>query len=233
MRSAPCLRLALAAPLALSIAAAGQLQPSSRIVVLAPDDSDPRLELLSDALAYWNDTFRQLGLTPVLQETQVIVAPPETRTFENYAWQVSRGAGRHPPGLPRPDPPPELSEIDAEVVVLLSRQKLMPFAWPSDDRPSDDTRGSDPARIEPSPRRRYFVAIPSLDDPADPTNDARNVIAHELGHALGLSHHGDPTTLMCMPCQLEHLEAGTEPTYLELAPRDRARLAQLYSRIGE
>jgi predicted Zn-dependent protease len=28
-------------------------------------------------------------------------------------------------------------------------------------------------------------------------NVARNVIAHELGHAIGLSHNDDPNYLMC------------------------------------
>jgi hypothetical protein len=59
---------------------------------------------------------------------------------------------------------------------------------------------------------------------------ARNVIAHELGHAIGLSHNADPTRLMCgrpAPCRPD-LFASDHPTYFPLTEAEKAELQQMY-----
>ena len=55
----------------------------------------------------------------------------------------------------------------------------------------------------------------------------RNIIAHELGHALGLKHQNDPRVLMCSPCQEGQMI--DEGSFLPLTRYDRLRLRELHA----
>ena len=80
-----------------------------------------------------------------------------------------------------------LSALPADVVIALSHTDLISFSVPL------------------SSGRKGVVGIRRSDvPPLSLPNTVRNVVAHEIGHVIGLSHNADSTTLMCgrpAPCR--------------------------------
>ena len=202
------LALCLLVTVSISIRPAGAAE--HHVVIVSHDTNDVRLPMAFDAILFWNRIATDLKLNLRLVE-EVHIASPATRALENYARSISSRAGRLRSGPGEPDAPSEVTDFSANVVLLLSQQDLMSFAWPI-------PRGTG-----------HFVAVESdreamLRNP----NIARNVIAHELGHTLGLTHNADPTSLMCSPCRTTELSTN-DNSYMRLTDSDRKRLASRFA----
>jgi hypothetical protein len=182
------------------------------VIILAPAIDDDRLEPAYDAIAFWNETFAALGLDLRLGSPDVVAGVP--RAVETYARLIALRAGRLPvPEDLEPSVPAELKQLDADIVLVLSRQNIMSYAW----------------RLPRIESGRHLVVIRQVRglDRGDPMV-SRHVIAHELGHTLGLPHNEESHTLMCGPCQPLTAESDSRG-FLPLTVDDRNALRDRYA----
>jgi hypothetical protein len=173
------------------------------ITVLGEAD-DPRLVLVRDAVMFWNQTLSGLGSAFRLGT----VARREGSIPDDLILALDDSSlnGMHPPF------PEQLGSIPGDIVVALSNADFISFSthWPN---------GKGLVAIKSI--RAYPMTLPNV---------ARNVIAHELGHAIGLAHNNDPTMLMCgrpAPCRPMAFQSATEH-YFPLTGDEKALLLQLY-----
>jgi hypothetical protein len=175
------------------------------LVFVAPEN-DTRIQAAREAVDFWNRTFSEIGtpfrLGPMMPSTAAV---PVEVLQDLSARVVGRGAPV--------DFPESVQRLPGDMVLVLSDGDFVSFAARS------------------SSSRKVLIGIRS--DrllPLTLPNVARNVIAHELGHAIGLGHNDDPTTLMCgrpAPCR-PSLFQSQEARFFPLTDREKVLLLKMY-----
>jgi len=176
------------------------------MIVAVGQEADARFELVDEAVAYWNRSLEEIGSALRLPVPKRLVLPVPDQALVAMSRNLMRGEWSA-------EVPQELKDLPGDLTVFLANAEFISFAGPF---------------IAPDKR---IVGIRSTDrPPLNLPNVAPNLIAHELGHAIGLGHNADPAMLMCgrpAPCRPDGYRSEV-PRMFPLSDDDKRQLLRMY-----
>ena len=176
------------------------------IVVISSATGDPRVSLVDETVTFWDKTLEDIGSGFRLGQVERLVQPVPEDALQLLSRSILGGS--------RPvEIPPALRNPPRDIAILLADSDFISFAAPF-DATSKRVVGIKGAHF-------YPMNLPNV---------ARNIITHELGHAIGLGHNDDPTKLMCgrpAACRPD-LFRSDAPRVFPVSDDEKQRLIRLY-----
>lgn len=167
---------------------------------------DARVRLLREAVDYWNRVFAEIGTSFRLGPMSHVPGLIPADQLIAISQQVLGSSAR-------PPLPANVAQVPGDIIVALSEGDFISFGmrWPEQQK----------ALVAIKDNRRFPLSLPNVE---------RNVIAHELGHAIGLGHNSDPAMLMCgrsAPCRPDAFSSATE-RFFPLTEAEKTALRAMY-----
>jgi len=141
------------------------------IPVVGVERHDSRLVAIEKAISFWNQELEKQGVSIRLGPISYINNPDMGNAIRQLseAFDIEQ---KRKISL-------KFRHIPGDIMIVLSESDIVSFAMSLADR-------------------KGLIGIHQSDTlPLSLPNVTRNVVAHEIGHILGLRHNSDPTTLMC------------------------------------